>query len=69
MSNIPYRAGYLVHQWRQVTAVLIMKDPKDHRVHRSRLIPLKEADTNENLKRMDKDAIVAIEVHSLLANE
>ena len=69
MENIPYCTGYLVQRWRRVIDVLIMKDPKDHRVHRSSSIPLKEVDNNENAKRMVKDAMVAAEVHKLLANK
>ena len=55
MANIPYRTGYSVQRWRKVIDVLIMKDPNNFAVHRTRPIPLVEADMNENSKRMAKD--------------
>jgi len=69
MANIPYRTGYSVQRWRKVIDVLIMKDPNNFMVHRTRPIPLVEADMNENSKRMAKDAMVAAEMYDLMANE
>ena len=68
MANIPYRTGYSVKRWQKVIDVLIMKNPTDHRVNRTRPIPLNEADQNENSKLMAKDAMVSAKIYSLLAN-
>ena len=69
MANIPYRTGYSVQRWRKVIDVLIMKDQNNFAVHRTRPIPLVEADMNENSKRMARDAMVAAEMYDLIANE
>ena len=41
----------------------------DFRVHRTRHIPLKEADDNETKYCMAKDAMIAAEIYNLVANE
>ena len=69
MANIPYWTGYSVQRWRKVIDVLIVKDPEKYAIHRTRPIPLVEADMNDNSKRMAKDAIVAAEMYDLMANE
>ena len=46
-----------------------MKKEGDYRVHRTRPIPLKEADANENAKRMAKDASIIADKYNLLADE
>ena len=46
-----------------------MKKEVDYRVNRTRSIPLKEADTNENSKRMTKDAAAIVDKYNLLAAE
>ena len=69
MENIPYHTGYSVQWWRRVIDVIIMKNSTDVRVHRTRPIPLKETDNNDNSKRMAKDAIIAAEIYNILANE
>ena len=69
MANIPYRTGYSVKRWQKVIDVLIMKNENDFRVHRTRPIPLTEADGNENSKRMARDAMTAAEIYNILANE
>lgn len=38
-------------------------------VHGTRHIPLKEVDTDENAKRLTKDAMVVAKIYNLLANE
>ena len=49
--------------------MLIMKDLSSYWVHRTQPIPLKEADMNENSKRMENDTMVAAEIYDLLKNE
>ena len=56
MENTPYHTGYSVKRWQKVIDVLIMWKEGDYRMNRTMLIPLKEADANENSKRMAKDA-------------
>ena len=43
-----------------------MKDQNNFAVHRTRPIPLVEADMNENSKRMARDAMVAAEMYDLI---
>ena len=69
MANISYRTGYSIQRCRKVIDVLIMKDPNNFGVHRTRPMPLVEADMNENSKRMAKDAMVAAEMYDLMVNE
>ena len=69
MANIPYRIGYSVKCWQKSIDVLIMKDPSNYWVHRTRPVPLVEADMNENYKQMAKDAMVAADIYDLMANE
>ena len=49
--------------------VLIMKNGNDYRVNQTRHIPLKEADVNENVKKMVTDTLAAAEKYNLLAAE
>lgn len=53
----------------KVIDVLIMKDPQNYDVHRTRPIPLVKADMNENSNSMTKVAMVAAEMYDLMANE
>ena len=69
MANIPYRTEYSVKRWQKLIDVLIMKKSEDFRVNRTRPIPLKEVDTNENAKRMAKDASLFAHQYNLLADE
>ena len=69
MANIPYKPGYSTQrQWR-VIDVLIMKNDDDFRVHRTIPITLKEADANDNTKRMAKYTSAVAEKYGLLAAE
>ena len=69
MANIPYCTGFSLHRWRKVMDVIIMKDPSNFWVHRTRLILLVEVNMNENSKRISKDAMVAAKMYDLMANE
>ena len=69
MANIPYHTGYSIQRWQKEIDVLIMKDPSNCWIHRTRVVPLVEADMNKNSKRMAKDAMVAAEIYTLMANE
>ena len=69
MANIPYHTGYLLKRWQKVIDVLIMKKEGNYRVHRTRPIPLKEADEHDNSKRMSKDASIIADKYNLLADE
>ena len=46
-----------------------MKNSEDFRVNKTRPIPLKKADTNENAERMAKDASSFAHQYYLLADE
>ena len=69
MANNSYRTGYSVQRQRKVIDVIIMKEPSNFQVHRTRPIPLIDANINEHLKQMAKDIIVATEMYDLMANE
>jgi len=69
MANIPYRTEYTIKRWQKVIDVLIMKHANDYQVHRTRPIPLTEADQNENSKRMVHDEMASAEIYNILANK
>jgi len=69
MTNIPYRTEYSAKYWKKVIDILIMKNTIDYKVHRTRKIPLTQADKNENSKRMDRDAMASAETYNILAYE
>ena len=67
MLNIPARTGYSPTRWRKAIDVLLMKNPNDHRVHRTRPIPLLEADGNDSFKLLASQATHLAEEHNLHA--
>ena len=69
MTNIPYRTEYSVKCLQKVINVLIMKNAIDYRVHRTRLIPLTEADHNKNSKCIARDEMASAEIYNILDNE
>ena len=69
MSNIPNRTGYSPVRWRRAIDVLLLKRQGDHRVHRTRPIPLLEADSNDSYKQLAKYASRLAEDKNLFANE
>lgn len=69
MANMPYHTVYSVKRCQKVIDVLIMKNITDYRVHRTRPIPLTQADQHENSKQMARDAMASTEIYNNLANE
>lgn len=69
MANIPHHTGHSSKRWQKVIDVLIMKKEDDYIVHRTRSIPLKEVDANENTKMMVKDACIIADKYNLLTDD
>ena len=69
MFNIPARTGYSPIRWQRAIDVLLLKDQDDHRVHRTRPIPLLEADSNDAYKLLASQSNALATKHNLHAPE
>ena len=66
---LPFKVGYTPKRWCHAVDKLLLKKELDHRVHRTRPIPLLEADYNDGAKRIAKNIVQYATRHKLLAKE
>ncbi len=46
LINYAMRTGYVYDHWKDVVNVMLLKEPKNHKIHRLQVIHLYEADCN-----------------------
>ena len=69
MATIPGTVGYSPTRWQKTVAALLLKTEGDYRVHKTRPIPLIEADANHSFKQLARMSYNKAVKYNLLASE